>query len=81
MVAEIKGSNERPEIQGQFNIIITCNSRLSVRLEGDADAWRRRLVIVGYRKPKAVKPIADLDGADSHHGGFWRVELGAGGSR
>ncbi len=57
---EFKGSNERPEITCRFNAIATCNSRLTVRLEGDADAWRRRLAIIEYRKPKTTNVIADL---------------------
>ena len=57
---EFKGSNERPEIVCRFNAIVTCNSRLTVRLEGDAEAWRRRLVIIEYRKAKPENVIADL---------------------
>jgi P4 family phage/plasmid primase-like protien len=58
---EFKNSNESPCIICRFNVIVTCNSRLTVRLEGDVEAWRRRLVIVEYRKPKPEKVIADLD--------------------
>ena len=58
---EFKNSNEAPCITCRFNVIVTCNSRLTVRLEGDVEAWRRRLVIVEYRKPKPEKVIADLD--------------------
>jgi phage/plasmid-associated DNA primase len=57
---EFKGSNERPEITCHFNAVATCNSRLTVHLEGDAEAWRRRLVIIEYRKPKPASVIADL---------------------
>lgn len=57
---EFKGSNERPEIICRFNAIVTCNSRLTVHLEGDAEAWRRRLAIIEYRKPKPATVIADL---------------------
>ena len=57
---EFKGSNERPEIICRFNAIVTCNSRLTVHLEGDAEAWRRRLAIIEYRKAKPEKVIADL---------------------
>jgi len=32
-----------------------------VHLEGDTEAWRRRLAIVGYHKAKPTKLIADLD--------------------
>ena len=57
---EFKGSNERPEIVCRFNAIVTCNSRLTVHLEGDAAAWQRRLVIIEFRKPKPENVIADL---------------------
>src|SRR5256885_11639088 len=52
LTLEFKGSNERPEIICRFNAIVTCNSRLTVHLEGDAAAWRRRLGIIEYRKAK-----------------------------
>ena len=58
---EFKNSNESPGIICRFNVIVTCNSQLTVRLEGDVEAWRRRLVIVEYRRPKPEKVIADLD--------------------
>jgi Predicted ATPase len=57
---EFKNSNEAPGIICKFNIVVTCNSRLTVRLEGDTGAWRRRLAIIEYRKPKPKKIIADL---------------------
>jgi P4 family phage/plasmid primase-like protien len=58
---EFKNSNESPFIICRFNVVVTCNSRLTVHLEGDTDAWRRRLVIIDYHKPKPTKVIADLD--------------------
>jgi P4 family phage/plasmid primase-like protien len=58
---EFKNSNESPSITCKFNVIVTCNSRLTVQLEGDTDAWRRRLAIIEYHKPKPEKVIADLD--------------------
>ena len=58
---EFKNSNESPFIICKFNVIVTCNSRLTVNLEGDTDAWRRRLAIIEYNKPKPEKVIADLD--------------------
>jgi putative DNA primase/helicase len=60
MTAEFKNSNESPQIKCQFNIIVTSNSRLTVYLEGDSDAWRRRLMIVNYCRPKPQFPIPDL---------------------
>lgn len=60
MTLEFKGSNERPEIICQFNAIVTCNSRLTVHLEGDSEAWRRRLIVIEFRKSKPGNVIADL---------------------
>ena len=57
---ELKGSNERPQIICRFNAIVTCNSRLTVHLEGDAEAWRRRLAIIQFAKAKPERVIADL---------------------
>jgi phage/plasmid-associated DNA primase len=58
---EFKNYNENPSIICRFNVIVTCNSRLTVHLEGDTDAWRRRLAIIEYHKPKPENAIADLD--------------------
>ena len=52
---EFKNSNEAPSINCRFNIIVTCNSRLTVHLEGDTEAWRRRLAIIEYRNPAPEK--------------------------
>ena len=57
---EFKRSNETPLIVCNFNVLVTCNSRLTVHLEGDTEAWRRRLVIVKYTKPRPTAVIADL---------------------
>jgi phage/plasmid primase, P4 family, C-terminal domain len=57
---EFKNSNEAPGILCKFNVVVTCNSRLTVHLEGDTGAWRRRLAIVEYRNPKPEKVIVDL---------------------
>jgi P4 family phage/plasmid primase-like protien len=57
---EFKHSNESPSLTCRFNVIATCNSRLTVHLEGDVEAWRRRLAIVDYHKPKPDGVITDL---------------------
>lgn len=51
-------NGENVTIIGDFNIGITCNTRLRVRLDGDTEAWERRLMIVPYEraKPKKVDP-------------------------
>ena len=43
---EAKGQNATFTRRGDWNVIITSNHRLRVRLHGDVGAWRRRLMIV-----------------------------------
>ena len=59
--AEGKGLNGDFPMFGVFNIVVTCNSRLRVRLESDSGAWRRRLLVVRYEKPPPAKRILDFD--------------------
>jgi P4 family phage/plasmid primase-like protien len=58
---EKKGSNEDIEIRGCFNVIITANGHLQVSLDGDLEAWRRRLLIIWYENPPPEIPIIDFD--------------------
>ncbi|HWN96912.1 MAG TPA: phage/plasmid primase, P4 family [Methylomirabilota bacterium] len=58
---ELKNSNEVPSMTCKFNVIAACNSRLTVHLEGDEDAWRRRLIALPYTKPMPTNVIAGLD--------------------
>lgn len=60
--AEKKINNATFHLRGDFGIAISCNSRLRVRLDGDAAAWGRRIVIVEYEKPKPEKAIRDFAG-------------------
>jgi phage/plasmid-associated DNA primase len=55
--AEKKGFNQRVQIRGCFNVGITCNADLNIRLEGDTGAWRRRLMVVRYDRPPVTKRI------------------------
>jgi P4 family phage/plasmid primase-like protien len=48
--AEIKHQNRRVSLKGPFNIAITSNSDLFIKLQGDATAWQRRLIIIKFRK-------------------------------
>jgi len=48
--AEIKHQNRRVALKGPFNICITSNSDLFIKLQGDADAWGRRLLILKFSK-------------------------------
>ena len=58
--AEQKGGTGSYQMQGVFNCLITSNSRLRVRLQGDVGAWRRRLCIVRYEAPPPTKKINDF---------------------
>ena len=60
MDAEGKGSNGNFPVEGTFCVVITSNSRLRVRLEGDVGAWRRRLLIVRYEAHPPAKKIPDF---------------------
>ena len=58
--AEKKGGTGSFQIQGRFNVLMTSNCRLRVRLQGDVGAWRRRLLIVRYEAPPPAKKIPDF---------------------
>ena len=60
--AEFKGANRRATISGVFNAVITSNNRLRVRLDGDEEAWRRRLILVRFSNPPAEKLVTDFAG-------------------
>jgi putative DNA primase/helicase len=58
--AEQKGGTGCFQLQGNFNVIITSNARLRVRLQGDVGAWKRRITIVRYEAPPPSKRIPDF---------------------
>ena len=58
--AEQKGGTGSFQMQGNFNVLITSNARLRVRLQGDLGAWRRRINIVRYEAPPPPKIIYDF---------------------
>lgn len=60
MEGEGKNSNEGIAVEGRFNVLLTCNERLRVRLEGDVGAWRRRLLIVRFEMPPPEKKIENF---------------------
>jgi P4 family phage/plasmid primase-like protien len=51
MDAEQKGGNDVFQIEGKFNMLMTSNCRLKVKLQGDVGAWRRRMLIARYELP------------------------------
>jgi P4 family phage/plasmid primase-like protien len=57
MDAERKNSNASFPFPGDLNVLITSNSRLLVRLEGDIGAWQRRLTIIEFSGQGPAKRI------------------------
>jgi len=58
--AEKKNANERIQVVGDFNVGITCNADLNIRLQGDAGAWRRRMMVIRYDNEPPKKRIPDF---------------------
>jgi P4 family phage/plasmid primase-like protien len=58
--AEIKFNPKKHLIMGDYHVVITANSNLSIALDGDVEAWRRRLLIVDFARPKTTKPEPNL---------------------
>jgi P4 family phage/plasmid primase-like protien len=50
--AEKKCSNVYFTMVGEFNVLLTANARLRIRLDGDRGAWERRLTIIHYGTPR-----------------------------
>jgi phage/plasmid-associated DNA primase len=46
LTGEKKGSNQLFDFDGELNVLITSNSELLLRLQTDADAWMRRIVLI-----------------------------------
>ena len=61
LTGEAKGSNGKLRMLGTFNVLLTSNSRLRVRLDGDVEAWRRRMMIINFTQPPVEKRIPDFD--------------------
>jgi phage/plasmid-associated DNA primase len=63
LACERKFSNALFYIAGLFNVLVTCNSRLIVKIDGDRGAWGRRLLIFLYEQRKHIKNIPNF----GHH--------------
>ena len=59
--AEIKNSNARFDLHGNFNCVITCNEDPRVSLRGDRSAWGRRLLVVTYKEAFKGKRVQEID--------------------
>lgn len=59
MQAEIKFNPDKQSIRGDYHVMIVSNNNLRVALDGDKDAWARRLLVVDFKNPKPTHPIPD----------------------
>ena len=75
--AERKSSKTEFQLRGEFGVAVSCNSRLQVKLDNDVGAWRRRLLIVRYEKPKPKERILDFAEAllKEEARGFFAMEV------
>jgi hypothetical protein len=60
LACERKHSNQLFYMAGIFNVLITCNSRLVVKLDSDRGAWARRILIFLYDQRKHLKSIPNF---------------------
>ena len=49
LLVEFKNGRKAANLRGEFSIIINCNDKLRVILEGDIEAWQRRLLILEFK--------------------------------
>jgi P4 family phage/plasmid primase-like protien len=61
MTIELKSSNTSFDVQGSFNVIITSNAILRIEIDGDIEAWRRRMLLINYEKPATGNVIVNFD--------------------
>jgi hypothetical protein len=59
--AELKGSNEHFYVYGDFNVMISANTRQHLTLHGDRGSWERRLTIVRYTQPFQGQRIFEIE--------------------
>ena len=57
---EIKYVAEKKQLVGDFQLVIACNNNLLIAPDEDPDAWRRRLLVVEFSRPKPTAPISDF---------------------
>lgn len=60
MTAELKMENAGVTFKGDFHVVIGSNEELALRVEGDADAWERRLLSIHMFKPETRSNIPDF---------------------
>jgi putative DNA primase/helicase len=49
--AEVRASDERMVLEGNFPVILACNGKPKIHIDEDAPAWLRRLVVLSFKTP------------------------------
>ena len=62
MSVERKGIHEKVTIRGTYNVCVTSNVDLRIRLDGDREPWERRLLILDFQGQKPTRRIPDYAG-------------------
>jgi phage/plasmid-associated DNA primase len=75
LAGERKHSNALFYMSGIFNVLITCNSRLVVKLDCDRGAWGRRILIFLYDQRKHLKSIPNFGHWLAHNEGSGILNL------
>ncbi|MHC1765240.1 MAG: phage/plasmid primase, P4 family [Verrucomicrobiia bacterium] len=57
---EFKNANGFEDLRGEFHIAISSNSNPRIRVEGDAEAWRRRLLPFAFPPAQRERRVADF---------------------
>jgi len=60
MQAEIKFSPDKQPMRGDYHVVIVSNNNLRIALDGDQEAWKRRLLVVDFKNPRPTQPIPNL---------------------
>jgi P4 family phage/plasmid primase-like protien len=60
MQAEIKFNAEKQPVRGDYHVVIVSNNNLRIALDGDEEAWGRRLLVVDFKNPKSAKPVPNF---------------------
>lgn len=61
--AEFKGvpDTDGADFDGVFNVIVTSNSTLHVKMDNDEKAWARRILYIKYENPPPKNPVSEFD--------------------
>ena len=60
MSAERKTENDELQFHGDLHVAIISNAEQQLRVEGDADAWVRRLLSIHMKRPEGFVSVADF---------------------